>query len=78
MARAELFCDLPSQSTTIGEMQHVAGAIADGRLRLTPIGAVLSGAAPGRSSPQAITVFDSSGIALQDLVIAQRILEALP
>lgn len=77
MERAELFCDLPSQSTTIGELQHVAGAIAEGRLRLTPIGAVLSGTSPGRSSAEAITVFDSSGIALQDLVIAQRILEAL-
>lgn len=77
MERAELFCDLPGQSTTIGELQHVAEAIAAGRLRLTPIGAVLSGAAPGRSSPEAVTVFDSSGIALQDLAIAQRILEVL-
>ena len=77
LMRAELFCDLPSQSTTIGEFQHVAQAIAEGRIGLTAIGAVLSGMAKGRSSDQAITVFDSSGIAIQDLVIAQRILEAL-
>lgn len=77
LERAELFCDLPSQSLTIGELQHVGAAVADGRLHVTSIGAVLKGQAQGRSSDQAITVFDSSGIALQDLYIAQRLLALL-
>lgn len=75
LARAQLFCDLPSQSTTIGELQHVAAQIADGRLQVTAIGQVLSGAAQGRRSAEAVTVFDSSGIALQDLYVGRRILE---
>ena len=74
--RAELFCDLPAQSVTLGEFQHVARHIASHILPLTAIGLVLTGQASGRSSEQAITVFDSSGIALQDLHIAERILQA--
>ncbi len=76
LERAELFCDLPAQSVAIGEFQHVAPQIASGALVLTAIGRVLIGQAQGRSSEQAITVFDSSGISLQDLHIAQRILQA--
>ena len=76
LAQAELFCDLPAQSVTIGEFQHVASPIEAGTLALTAIGSVLTGQARGRSSDQSITVFDSSGIALQDLHIAQRILQA--
>ncbi len=76
LERAELFCDLPAQSVAIGEFQHVAPQIASGAVALTAIGRVLMGQAQGRSSEQAITVFDSSGISLQDLHIAQRILQA--
>ncbi|VFR41652.1 Ornithine cyclodeaminase [plant metagenome] len=76
MARARLFCDLPEQSTRIGELQHVAADIAAGRLSVTPIGAVLAGEAQGRQDRADITVFDSSGLSLQDLYIGQRILAA--
>jgi alanine dehydrogenase len=34
------------------------------------LGAVLAGAAPGRSGPGAVTLFDSTGLAIQDLAIA--------
>ena len=74
LERASLFCDLPEQSVAIGECQHVAERIASGALGLRAIGAVLAGTAPGRPSAEAITVFDSSGIALQDLAIARAIL----
>ncbi len=76
LARAELFCDLPQQSVAIGEFQHVAERIKSGALNLTQIGRALSGQATGRTNDQAITVFDSSGIALQDLYIAECILQA--
>ena len=75
LERAELFCDLPAQSVAIGEFQHVAAQIATGAVALTAIGRVLMGQAQGRSSEQSITVFDSSGISLQDLHIAERILQ---
>ena len=73
---ARLFCDLPSQSVAIGEFQHVASFVADGTLTLTAIGDVLTGNAAGRRSPEDITVFDSSGIALQDLSVATALLDA--
>ncbi len=75
LGRAQLFCDLPAQSVAIGEFQHVASLIASGGVPLTAIGHVLTGHARGRSNDQSITVFDSSGISLQDLHIAQRILQ---
>ncbi|USX52800.1 ornithine cyclodeaminase family protein [Lentzea sp. HUAS12] len=66
--RAKLFCDLPEQSTTIGEFQHAPSAAP------VALGAVLAGAAPGRTSPEDVTVFDSSGFALQDLTLAAALL----
>jgi ornithine cyclodeaminase len=75
---AQLFCDLAAQSVVIGEFQHVAALIQAGTVALTQIGAVLSGQAAGRQDDQSITIFDSSGIALQDLYIAERLLSACP
>ncbi|MDP4907035.1 MAG: hypothetical protein NWR17_07235, partial [Candidatus Nanopelagicales bacterium] len=69
------FCDLPTQSMNIGEFQHVANRVASGALTLTAIGSVLNGTAPGRVSADDITIFDSSGIALQDLAVATALLE---
>jgi ornithine cyclodeaminase len=71
-ARARLFCDLPAQSRVIGEYQHDAGDPA----RIVALGDVLLGRAPGRQHADDITIFDSSGIALQDLAIAQALIAA--
>lgn len=70
--RAALFCDLPSQAVVMGDLQHYAGD----RGSIVAIGDVLAGRAPGRVSAGQITVFDSSGIALQDLTIARRLVAA--
>lgn len=70
--RAELFCDLPSQAIVMGDLQHYGGDSGS----IVAIGEVLKGLAPGRVSPVQITVFDSSGIALQDLTIARRLIAA--
>lgn len=70
--RASLFCDLPSQAVVMGDLQHYAGDPG----AIVAIGDVLQGRAPGRVSPDQITVFDSSGIALQDLTIARRLVIA--
>jgi ornithine cyclodeaminase len=74
--RASLFCDLPSQSFEIGEFQHVRGAIDAGALAVTPIGDVIDKRAPGRRFDNEITVFDSSGISLQDLYMADALIRA--
>jgi ornithine cyclodeaminase len=76
-SRAKLFCDLPQQSVTIGEFQHAADAIASSKIGLIAIGDVLIGKAEGRSSAEEITIFDSSGISLQDLCMGQKLLKFL-
>ncbi|WP_329610482.1 ornithine cyclodeaminase family protein [Jiella pelagia] len=75
MSRASLFCDLPSQSVQIGDFQHVREEIEAGRLTVSAIGDVVEGRAPGRRSDDEITVFDSSGIALQDLTMADALIQ---
>jgi alanine dehydrogenase len=42
---------------------------------VTELGAVLAGLAPGRRSDDEVTVFDSTGLAIQDLAIALAALE---
>lgn len=74
--RASLFCDLRSQSVEIGDFQHARRAIEAGTLKLTQIGDVIEGRAPGRRSEEEITVFDSSGISLQDLFMADALIRA--
>lgn len=71
LARASLFCDLPAQSRTIGEFQHVPASV-----EVHAIGDVLQGNKRGRQNADEITVFDGSGIFLQDLFVAQRLFQA--
>lgn len=70
-SRARLFTDLPEQSRRIGEFQH-AQAGDD----IFAIGSVLSGATPGRQAHDDVTIFDSSGISIQDLYVARKIIQA--
>jgi ornithine cyclodeaminase len=62
---AEVFVDDPAQSRSIGELQGLDD------VEGVPVGDVLRGAHPGRQRP-GITVFDSTGISLQDLTTAWR------
>ena len=76
MLACELFCDDWTQAGHGGEL---TGAVERGlvdRERVTELGEVLTGAAPGRSSPEAVTLFDSTGLAIQDLALCQALLEA--
>lgn len=76
LSRASLFCDLPSQSLQIGDFQHAREEIEAGTLTVTPIGEVIEKRAPGRRFDDEITVFDSSGISLQDLYMADALIRA--
>jgi ornithine cyclodeaminase/alanine dehydrogenase-like protein (mu-crystallin family) len=72
----ELFCDEFAQASHGGEL---AGAVAAGlvaREQVTPLGAVLAGELPGRSGDDAITLFDSTGLAIQDLAVSIAALRA--
>jgi alanine dehydrogenase len=67
---ATLFTDEIAQSISIGEAQH---AIAAGRINvsdITAIGEVINGSHPGRCSDDEITLFDGTGVGLQDLAVA--------
>jgi ornithine cyclodeaminase len=76
IAAAAVFTDEPAQAATLGECQH---AVARGLLaqeQITPIGAVIEGTAPGRTHADAITLFDGTGVGLQDLAVARRAVDA--
>ena len=76
VARCELYCDDWEQASHGGELTGAVEAGAVTRDRVTELGAVLTGGASGRSSPDAITMFDSTGLAIQDLAICLAVLEA--
>jgi ornithine cyclodeaminase/alanine dehydrogenase-like protein (mu-crystallin family) len=70
VARCALFCDEWEQASHGGELTGAVTAGAIARADVTDLGAVLAGAAPGRTGPDAVTLFDSTGLAIQDLAIA--------
>jgi ornithine cyclodeaminase len=76
LARATVFADEVAQSVTLGEAQHAVALGLIDRAAIVPLGAVLTGAHPGRTRPDEITLFDGTGIALQDLAVAQAALAA--
>jgi ornithine cyclodeaminase/alanine dehydrogenase-like protein (mu-crystallin family) len=77
IARSRVFCDDWEQASHGGELAAAVEAGAIGRVDVTQIGDVLDGAAEGRTSPSDITLFDSTGLALQDLAVALVALEAV-
>lgn len=71
VARSTLVVDALAQCAELGELQH---AIAAGLMTAEQVHAdlaeVVAGARPGRSTAEEITIFDSTGTALQDLAAA--------
>jgi alanine dehydrogenase len=70
VAACALFCDEWAQASHGGELTGAVEAGLVGRERVTDLGAVLAGAAPGRRDDDETTLFDSTGLAIQDLAIA--------
>lgn len=70
LARSEVFVDDAKQSRGVGEAQWSL------QTPLTEIGSVLLSQAPYERAATAITVFDMTGLALQDLAVAQWIFDA--
>ena len=76
LERCRLFCDEWEQAAGGGEL---SGAVQRGevaRADVTPLGEILAGTARGRGSAEEITLFDSTGLAIQDLGIATAVLVA--
>ena len=68
--RCALFCDEWAQASHGGELTGAVEAGVVAREQVTDLGAVLAGAAPGRAGADGVTLFDSTGLAIQDLAIA--------
>jgi ornithine cyclodeaminase/alanine dehydrogenase-like protein (mu-crystallin family) len=75
LTRARIFVDEWEQASHSGDIARLAEAGMLGRDDVTTLGAVLLGDAPGRESQDDVTVFDSTGLAIQDLAIAVTALE---
>jgi ornithine cyclodeaminase/alanine dehydrogenase-like protein (mu-crystallin family) len=76
MPELQLFCDEWAQASHGGEL---TGAVEAGLVRredVTDLGRVLTGEAPGRVD-EAITLFDSTGLAIQDLAIVVAVVASL-
>ena len=76
VASCALFCDEWEQASHGGELTGAVDAGLVTREQVTDLGAVLAGEAPGRPGPEAVTLFDSTGLAIQDLAVAAAALEA--
>jgi ornithine cyclodeaminase/alanine dehydrogenase-like protein (mu-crystallin family) len=76
VAKAELFCDEWEQASHGGELTGAVEAGLVTRDGVRQLGDVLTGAAPGRSSTEAVTLFDSTGLAIQDLALCLALLGA--
>ena len=74
--RCRLFCDDWRQASHGGELTGAVDAGLVTRERVTELGAVLTGTARGRESADDITLFDSTGLAIQDLAVCIAVLEA--
>jgi alanine dehydrogenase len=76
VARAELFCDDWEQASHGGELTGAVEAGLVGRDQVTELGQVLTGSHRGRSGSDGVTLFDSTGLAIQDLALCLALLEA--
>ena len=72
---AKVFTDEVAQSISIGECQHAFGSGLIAEADITDIGAVVNGTKPGRTSDDQITLFDGTGVGLQDLAVASAAVE---
>ena len=70
IAGSNLFTDEIAQSVSIGEAQHALAAALISEEQITPIGDVIIGKHAGRSNDSEITIFDGTGVGLQDLAVA--------
>ena len=76
LRRCRLFCDEWEQASAGGELAGAVAAGEVGRADVTQIGDVLTGAAAGRQPAEETTLFDSTGLAIQDLGIVGAVWDA--
>ena len=75
VARATVFTDEVAQSISIGECQHAIKAGLITEADVGELGAVINGTVAGRSSDDEVTLFDGTGVGLQDLAVASSVVD---
>jgi len=78
LKRCDLIC-VDSVTSALAEAGDILPLLEKGRLharQLLELGDVLIGKQPGRTNEEQITVFESQGMAIQDLAVAIRLLAA--
>ncbi len=76
LGHATVFCDEAAQSVSIGEAQHAVAAGLVAEEDIVALGAVIGGGHPGRRTADEITLFDGTGVGLQDLAVAEAVVAA--
>ena len=76
VAACRLFCDEWEQASHGGELMGAIEAGLVSQADVTELGEVLTGMSPGRGSDEEVTLFDSTGLAIQDLAICHAVLDA--
>jgi ornithine cyclodeaminase/alanine dehydrogenase-like protein (mu-crystallin family) len=72
LARAKVVCDVTEQCAVMGDLHHAMKAGVMKRADVfAELGEVVTGGKAGRERDEEIIVFDSTGMALQDLVAAR-------
>jgi ornithine cyclodeaminase/alanine dehydrogenase-like protein (mu-crystallin family) len=71
MAHAKVVADLVSQGEAMGDLHHAieAGAMTAAQVH-AELGEIVTGCKPGRTDATEITLFDSTGVAIQDVAAA--------
>jgi alanine dehydrogenase len=76
LAQNKLVVDILEQAVTIGETHHaIASRLMTQNDVYAELGELVAGHKTGRSSTAEITIFDSTGMALQDVIVAAAVYE---
>ncbi|HEX9651320.1 MAG TPA: ornithine cyclodeaminase family protein [Cyclobacteriaceae bacterium] len=76
LKKSKLVTDLTAQASKIGELHHaIEAGLVDEDFVYAELGEIVAGTKQGRKSPDEIFVFDSTGMALQDVASAVIVYE---
>ena len=76
MAKSKIVADILEQCASMGDLHHAiaAGVVTRANVH-AELGEIVAGIKPGRESDEEITIFDSTGMALQDVAAAAFLYE---
>jgi ornithine cyclodeaminase/alanine dehydrogenase-like protein (mu-crystallin family) len=76
MAQSKIVCDILEQCAVMGDLHHAleAGVVTRANV-FAELGEIVAGKKAGRESQEEITIFDSTGMALQDVAAAAFLYE---